>query len=96
MKSIFALIVFTILLAVTLPAFAQVHVRGYTRSNGTYVQPHMRSAPDGNAANNWSTRGNVNPYTGAVGTRSIPNANSGQFQQPSFNSGYGGRESSYQ
>jgi len=46
------------------------YVHGYTRSNGTYVAPHMRSAPDGNAHNNWSTRGNINPYTGEPGTRS--------------------------
>jgi hypothetical protein len=42
-------------------------VRGYTRRDGTYVQPHYRSAPDGNVYNNWSTRGNVNPYTGQSG-----------------------------
>lgn len=49
-----------------------VSVRGYVKSNGTYVQPHMRSAPDGNFSNNWSTVGNVNPYTGAVGTKTKP------------------------
>lgn len=43
-----------------------VHVNGYFRSNGTYVQPHYRSAPDGNPYNNWSFPGNVNPYTGKV------------------------------
>jgi hypothetical protein len=47
-------------------ANAQVHVRGYFRSNGTYVQPHWRSSPDGNPYNNWSFPGNVNPYTGKV------------------------------
>ena len=31
-----------------------VYVRGYTRDNGTYVQPHYRSAPDGNPYNNYS------------------------------------------
>ena len=46
--------------------FAQVHVNGYYRSNGTYVQPHMRSSPDGNPYNNYSFPGNVNPYTGKV------------------------------
>jgi hypothetical protein len=50
-------------------AFADVSVRGYYRSNGTYVQPHYRSNPDGNVGNNWSTYGNVNPYTGEAGTR---------------------------
>jgi hypothetical protein len=51
---------------------ADVFVRGYTRRDGTYVRPHYRSNPDGNVANNWSTRGNVNPYTGQPGTRSYP------------------------
>jgi hypothetical protein len=46
-----------------------VHVRGHHRSDGSYVQPHYRSAPDGNRFNNWSTQGNVNPYTGQIGTR---------------------------
>lgn len=35
-------------------AMAQVHVRGHFRSNGTYVQPHYRSAPDGIKFNNYS------------------------------------------
>lgn len=45
-----------------------VYVNGYTRKDGTYVQPHHRSAPDNNQYNNWSTQGNVNPYTGRAGT----------------------------
>ena len=36
--------------------------------NGTYVQPHYRSNPDGNPYNNWSFPGNVNPHTGKVAT----------------------------
>jgi hypothetical protein len=52
-------------------------VRGYTRKDGTYVQPHMRSTPDGSRLNNWSTQGNVNPYTGQPGTRSPNTINSG-------------------
>lgn len=47
-----------------------VHVHGYSRGNGTYVAPHMRSGPDSTKLNNWSTKGNVNPYTGKVGTKS--------------------------
>lgn len=42
---------------------AQVKVNGYYRSNGTYVQPHYRSSPDGNPYNNYSFPGNINPYT---------------------------------
>ncbi len=45
-------------------AFADVYVQGYYRNNGTYVQPHYRSNPDGNPYNNWSYPGNSNPYTG--------------------------------
>ena len=33
---------------------ATVQVRGYTRSNGTYVAPHVRTAPDGIKSNNLS------------------------------------------
>jgi len=54
--------------AIVRPAFgADVSVGGHYRRDGTYVQPHMRSAPDGNRLNNWSTEGNVNPYTGKEG-----------------------------
>lgn len=64
----------TVLLAVvaaifTTSANAQVYVHGFTTKNGTYVAPHYRSAPDGNPYNNWSTVGNVNPYTGQAGTK---------------------------
>ena len=59
-------------LIISLSAAAQVHVRGYYRKDGTYVQPHYRSRPDGNFDNNWSTKGNVNPYTGKEGTRVSP------------------------
>jgi hypothetical protein len=51
---------------------AQVRVRGYFRKNGTYVAPHYRSSPDGVFYNNWSTKGNINPYTGKSGTRLTP------------------------
>jgi hypothetical protein len=51
---------------------AQVRVRGYFRRDGTYVSPHYRSYPDGSFYNNWSTKGNVNPYTGQPGTKVAP------------------------
>ncbi|WP_308515736.1 hypothetical protein [Sphingomonas flavescens] len=55
--------------AVATAASAQTYVHGYTRGDGTYVAPHYRSSPDSSLLNNYSTRGNVNPYTGQVGTR---------------------------
>lgn len=45
------------------------HVHSYFRSNGTFVHSHYRSHEDHHFGNNWSTKGNVNPYTGKVGTR---------------------------
>lgn len=46
-------------------------VRGYTKKNGTYVAPYKKSTPDKNARNNFSTRGNTNPYTGKRGTQDV-------------------------
>ena len=46
---------------------ARLYVPGYTRQNGTHVSGHDRSAPDGKFSNNWSTKGNINPVTGARG-----------------------------
>ncbi|WP_375780234.1 hypothetical protein ACE103_16175 [Bradyrhizobium sp. ma5] len=44
-------------------------VSGYTRSNGTTVQPYVATNPNGTQRDNYGTSGNVNPYTGATGHR---------------------------
>lgn len=41
-------------------------VRGYYRKDGTYVQPHQRSNPDGKPYNNYNFPGNYNPNTGRI------------------------------
>lgn len=51
------------------PVSSQVRVSGYTRSNGTYVQAHRQTAPNRTKADNWSSKPNVNPYTGHAGTK---------------------------
>src|SRR5687768_7099862 len=71
-------VVATLLLSTT--AEAQVRVRGYTRKDGTYVAPHYRSSPDGNFSNNYSTKGNVNPYTGKPGTLTHPSNSSSYYR----------------
>ena len=48
---------------------ADTSVKGYYKSNGTYVQPHYRSSPNSTTSDNWSTSGNTNPYTGEKGKR---------------------------
>jgi len=47
----------------------EVDVKGYFKKDGTYVQPHKRTAPDKRVDDNWSTIGNTNPYTGKRGTK---------------------------
>jgi hypothetical protein len=46
-----------------------VRVKAHARSDGTWVPPHAPTAPDTSFTNNWSTVGNVNPYTGAPGRK---------------------------
>jgi hypothetical protein len=75
-------------IAATTTASAQVHVNGYTKKDGTYVAPHYRSSPDGNPYNNYSTLGNVNPYTGQAGTK-IPDSS----PRPNSYGTYGSRPS---
>lgn len=71
-------------IAIAVPAFAQSNnVQGYTRNDGTYVQPHHRTAPDRNPYNNYSTQGNSNPYTGQAGTRS-PDSVQDSYRQNSY------------
>ena len=78
-------------------ASAQVHVNGYTKKDGTYVAPHERTAPDSTKLNNYSTQGNVNPYTGRAGTVSpepsstyatpaypYPSVSQPAYQQPAY------------
>lgn len=63
MKLIFALLA----LSLSTSAFADTYVRGHTTKNGTYVQPHYRSDANGSKLDNYSTKGNSNPYTGQQG-----------------------------
>lgn len=44
-----------------------VWVNGYYRSNGTYVEGYYRTAPNHTNVDNFSTRGNINPYTSEPG-----------------------------
>lgn len=57
-------------LAVLAPTVqADKYVSGYTRSSGTYVAPHVRSSADSSYNNNWTVKGNTNPYTGQYGIK---------------------------
>lgn len=45
-----------------------VQVDGYYKSNGTYVEPYTRTAPNTTIRDNFSSSPNLNPYTGKIGT----------------------------
>ena len=64
--SILAIVLATSLLAHTAQAKS---VRGYVKKDGTYVAPHQTTTPNDTTRDNWSTKGNVNPYTGKAGTK---------------------------
>jgi hypothetical protein len=49
-------------------AWAQTYVQPHVRKDGTYVEGHMRSAPNNTRQDNYSTQGNTNPFTGQSGT----------------------------
>ncbi|WP_159468308.1 hypothetical protein [Dyadobacter sp. 3J3] len=42
---------------------------GYQKSNGTVVQPHYKTQQNQTNLDNYSTQGNVNPYTLENGTK---------------------------
>ena len=56
-----------VLIGAALPAEAAQRVKGYTTKNGTYVAPYYRSAPNGSRMDNYSSKGNENPFTGKKG-----------------------------
>ena len=74
MKSYIAILFVVATVTVGTPAFATnssggTHsVKGHTTKNGTYIAPHQQTNPNGTQRDNWSSKPNVNPYTGKAGT----------------------------
>ena len=59
-----------LILVLSSTSFAAQYVNEYTKKDGTYVSGHYRSNSDSSYNNNYSVKGNTNPYTGVQGTRS--------------------------
>jgi hypothetical protein len=71
-----------IALAVTTASASVVlaeRVRGYYRSNGTYVSGYNRSSANSTVSDNYSFKGNTNPYTGQVWTNYYRNDSSSPY-----------------
>lgn len=69
-------------------AFADVYVKGYIKKDGTYVAPHYRSNPNSSQYDNWSTKGNVNPYTGKKGYKNPDKNYNSKWPNNNFNNKY--------
>ena len=84
--------------AVIAPTFAQgtgssyssSFVSGYTKRDGSYTSGHFRSTKDTSSSNNWTTKGNINPFTGSAGTRINPPSLYGSSRSSSFGSSLSG------
>ena len=79
MRLLTALVGLLVVFAADGASASDVYKKGYYRNNGTYVQPHYATRPNNTLMDNYSTRGNVNPYTGKAGT-----VNPYTYQTPSY------------
>ncbi len=91
-KLFFPLLTTVVLFGLSTPFFAQAapsYVKGYTKSNGAYVQGYYRTIPNSTKFDNYSTRGNYNPYTGNIGTvnpykYAVPKYSAPTYKLPSY------------
>lgn len=58
-----------VLVMVTGAASAQIYQRPHIDKNGRYSEGGYRAKPNGTQFDNYSTKGNVNPYSGKKGSR---------------------------
>jgi hypothetical protein len=78
-KSVLITILFS--LFISSHSFGQIRVRSYTKSNGTLVESYYRTRSDNTKSNNYSTKGNINPYTekrGSINPNKVDNRISSQ------------------
>ena len=49
--------------------YGSVYVKGHVNKSGKYVKSHHKSSSNKMKQDNWSSKGQVNPYTGEKGTK---------------------------
>ena len=74
MKKILSTILISLVLLLGVSSFAEAKissVRGYFKpSTGRYVAPHFKTSPNKYKWDNYSAKGNINPFTGKRGYKS--------------------------
>lgn len=72
MKKLLFIVCFCLFFLVSaFPTHAASRIKGYVKKNGTYVAPHFKTEPNKQKLDNFSTKGNVNPFTGKKGTKKV-------------------------
>lgn len=74
------LAILAILFGITSTTYAG-YTRGYYKRNGTYVAPHHKTNPDCYRYNNYSAKGNINPYTLKKGTQAHEFTNPAKYNK---------------
>ena len=59
-------------------------VNGYTTRNGRWVSGYNRSNRNYTVTDNYSYKGNVNPYTGTIGTNYYRNNSTSEYGKSRF------------
>lgn len=71
MKKILSIFLVSSIIALSVFSFAEakvIRVKPYYKpSIGKYIQPHYKTSPNKTKFDNYSTKGNYNPYTGKKG-----------------------------
>ena len=68
------------------PPVGEHFVPGHFRADGVYVRDHFKTNPDDSGWNNWSSKGNLNPHTGAIGTKIPKLESTRQYSTRVYNS----------
>ena len=79
------------LVAIAGAAGADSFVRPYIRSDGSYVAPHMKTEPNAWRFDNYSSQGNVNPYTGQRGYKPHEFSSPPAWNTPRYSSPWSSR-----
>ena len=85
-----------LLLVISTPVIADEYINGYTRHDGTYVQGYYRSEPNSTVTDNYSYKGNSNPYTGETGSNYYHKSPSSEYYDSNFSNQNSGKKFSNQ
>jgi hypothetical protein len=75
MKTLLCILGCVLIISLSMPSSAKSssggshNVKGHVKKDGTYVAPHSATNPNQTQRDNWSSKPQVNPYTGKEGTK---------------------------